>query len=208
MWASRRCTPATPTSKRRVTRQPMTSAHTAASSATGMSAVPPVATTTWPSRGGSARRSTTMTRAASCHTASGRHAARAAERARARRAWRARRRRARGSRRRSPRPARRSCPGRRSPRESRCARRDGGRRAPRWCRAPTRPRPRRRAAIASSCAASSGESGPGGHGGEQVDEVLLVQWRLPVGHGRVRRTPSEHAAGARLYSYQPTATGA
>ncbi len=66
-----RCTPATPTSKRRVTRQPITSAQTAASSATGMSAVPPVATTTWPSRGGSARRSTTMTRAASCHTASG-----------------------------------------------------------------------------------------------------------------------------------------
>ena len=63
--ASSRCTPATPTSNSRVTRQPMTSAQTAASSATGMSAVPPVATTTWPSRGRCSRRSTTMTRAVS-----------------------------------------------------------------------------------------------------------------------------------------------
>ena len=49
--ASSRCSPATPTSYSRVTRLPSTSAVRAASSATGMSLVPPVATTMLPRAG-------------------------------------------------------------------------------------------------------------------------------------------------------------
>ena len=52
-WDSSRWTPDTPTSYRRFTRLPSASAVTAASSATGMSLVPPVATTTVPSPSGS-----------------------------------------------------------------------------------------------------------------------------------------------------------
>ena len=47
-WERVRCRPATPTSYRRVTWLPSTSAVRAASSATGMSLVPPVATTMVP----------------------------------------------------------------------------------------------------------------------------------------------------------------
>ena len=54
-WESRRCSPATPTSYRRTTSLPRASAVRAASSATGMSLVPPVATTTFPLPSGEGR---------------------------------------------------------------------------------------------------------------------------------------------------------
>src|SRR5262249_8532789 len=68
--ASRRCSPATPTSYNRSTSFPMTSAETAASSAAGMSEVPAAAIRTTPSpRGTSTRRS--IIRASSWNLASG-----------------------------------------------------------------------------------------------------------------------------------------
>ena len=71
-WARRRWIPATPTSHRRSTGLPVSSAVRAASSATGMSVVPPVATTTVPRARGGRDRTATTQRAASWYTASGR----------------------------------------------------------------------------------------------------------------------------------------
>lgn len=55
IWCKVRCRPATPTSYSRSTSLPWTSAVRAASSATGMSLVPPVATTMRPMPSGSGR---------------------------------------------------------------------------------------------------------------------------------------------------------